>query len=329
MSNIRLKSPLSFADIKDYILIIFGLSLYAVGFTAFILPHKIVMGGLTGVGTVVYFATNGAISVAITSYACNLMLLALAYRVVGRKFVLRTIFGASVVALTIGYFENFFMGLGHPIIADISMSAILGAVLSGLGVGTVFIHNGSSGGTDIIAAMVSKVSNVSIGRTMIFVDLCIVSSSLFLPFDGTLSERLEARVPLVVYGVIVTFIIAYCTDMVINSTRQATQFTIFSKKWQEIAEAINVEARRGVTVVEGMGWYSKQEIKMLMVWCRKIESVTIFRIVKSIDDQAFITQGNVNGVYGKGFDTMRVRMKKKHPAPMPKQADRPDVPSVK
>lgn len=309
------KVQFSLTDLKDYIMIVFGLMLYAVGFTAFILPHKIVIGGLAGVGTLVYFLSNGAISVAITTYVLNLCLLAMAYRVVGRTFVMRTIFGATVVSLSIGVFENFFMGLGHPIIADISMSAILGAILTGLGVGTVFIHNGSSGGTDIIAAMVSKVSNVSIGRTMIVVDLCIVSSSLILPFDGTFGERLEARVPLIVYGMVVTFIIAYVTDMIINSNRQATQFVIFSKEWQKIADAINIEARRGVTVLEGMGWYTKKDMKILMVWCRRTESVNIFRIVKGIDDKAFITQGAVNGVYGNGFDTMRVKMKHHRPKP--------------
>lgn len=294
---------------KDYIMIVFGLLLFAVGFTAFILPHKIVMGGLSGIGTLVYFATDGVISVAITQYACNLVLLLMAYRVVGKTFVARTIFGATVMSLAIGIFENIFMGLGHPIIEDISMSAILGAILCGLGIGIVFIHNGSSGGTDIIAALVSKVSNVSIGRTMMLTDFIIVSSSIFLPFEGTFTERLSVRVPLIVYGLVVTYILAYMTDMVINSNRQATQFIIFSTKWAEIAERVNKEAHRGVTVMDGMGWYSKQEVKVLMIWCRKIESVNIFRIVKAMDDNAFISQADVNGVYGKGFDTKRVKMK--------------------
>ncbi len=299
------------SNVRDYVFIIFGLLLYAVGFTAFILPHEIVIGGLSGVGTLVYFATHGMISVAVTQYACNLILLAFAFKIVGKTFVTRTIFGATIVSVFIGVLENFFMGLGHPIIQDITMSAILGAILCGLGVGTIFIHNGSSGGTDIIAAMVSKLSNVSIGRTMIVTDMLIVTCSIFLPFNGDLHARFEARVPLIVYGWVVTFIIAYCTDMLINTNRQATQFIIFSHNWEKIANEINMEARRGVTVMDGMGWYSKQHVKVLMVWCRKIESVTIFRIVKSIDPNAFITQANVNGVYGKGFDTMRVKIKSK------------------
>ncbi|MBD5369904.1 MAG: YitT family protein [Bacteroides sp.] len=296
---------------KDYIMIIVGLLFYGVGFTAFILPHQIVIGGLSGVGTLVYFGTHGLIPVAVTQYVCNLLLLGFAFKIVGKTFVTRTIFGATVISLIIGVLENFFMGLGHPLIPDISMSAILGGILCGLGVGTVFIHNGSSGGTDIVAAMVSKLSNVSIGRTMIITDMLIVTCSIFLPFEGTVQERIEARIPLIVYGWIVTWVVSYITDMIINTNRQATQFTIFSAKWQEIADQVNKEAHRGVTVLDGMGWYSKKEVKILMVWCRKIEAVTIFRIVKMIDPEAFITQGNVNGVYGKGFDTMKVKLKKK------------------
>ena len=299
-----------FTNLKDYLFIILGLLLYGFGFTAFILPHEIVIGGLSGVGTLVYFATRGMIPVAVTQYACNLLLLGFAFKIVGKTFVLRTIFGATVISLSIGIFEAIFMRLSHPLIPDMSMSAILGAILCGLGVGLCFVHNGSSGGTDIVAAMVSKVSNVSIGRTMIFCDMLIVSLSIFLPFEGDLQARIETRVPLIVYGWVVTFIVAYMTDMVINTNRQATQFIIFSSKWSEIADQINMEAHRGVTVLDGEGWYTKHPVKVLMVWCRKIESVTIFRIVKSIDDNAFITQANVNGVYGKGFDTMKIKVKK-------------------
>ena len=159
--------------------------------------------------------------------------------------------------------------------------------------------------------MVSKLSNVSIGRTMIFTDMTIVSCAIFLPFDGTFEQRIEVRLPLIVYGLLVTYIISFMTDMIINTNRQATQFIIFSQHWQKIADAINADAHRGVTVLDGRGWYSKQEVKMLMVWCRKIESVTMFRIIKSIDPDAFIAQSKANGVYGKGFDTMKIRIKKR------------------
>ena len=304
-------TPSRKALIIDYIMIIVGIFMYAFAFCAFILPHKIVMGGLTGVGTLVYFATNEAIPVAATQYALNLILLGFAFKIVGKTFVIRTIFGATVISMAIGVGEAFFMGLGHPIIEDISMSAILGAILCGLGVGIVLIHNGSTGGTDIVASMVNKLSNVSIGRAMVITDMVIVSSSIFLPFDGTVGERLEARIPIMVYGYVVTFVSSYCCDMIVVGNRQAVQFIIFSREWQQIADAVNNEAKRGVTVLDGEGWYSKKPIKILMVWCRKIEAPGIMRLVKGIDDDAFITQGAVNGVFGKGFDMYKVRIKTK------------------
>lgn len=297
---------------KDYLWIIFGLMLYAVGFTACILPHEVVIGGMAGVSTLIYFGTGGLIPVAVSSYTINLLLLAIAYKIVGKTFVMRTIFGVTVVALQIGVCEGFFMSLGHPLIPDRTVSVVLGAILCGVGVGTCFIHNGSSGGTDIVAACVSKVSNASIGRIMIYTDMLIVCLSIFLPFAGTWTERIEARIPTIVYGIMVTFIVSFITDQIINTNRQATQFFIFSPKWKEIADQILTEAHRGVTVLDGKGWYSKSDVKVLMVYCRKIESVTIFRIIKGIDENAFVTQGAVNGVYGQGFDKVKIKIKKTH-----------------
>lgn len=281
---------------RDYLLIIVGLLLYAFGFTAFVLPEKVVIGGLAGVGSLVYFICG--IPVAITSYGLNLILLAIAYRVVGKQFVIRTIFGATFLNLFIFLLQPLFP---EPLIAQQTfMNILIGGFLCGVGVGLVFIHNGSTGGTDIVAAMVSKHSNVSIGRMMIYCDFGIISSSFFI-FHA---------IDKVVYGFIVTFLASFMADQIINTTRQAVQFTIISNRWREIADAINNDAHRGCTVLQGMGWYTHAEVKVLLVMCRKIESITIFRIVKSVDNNAFITQCNVNGVYGEGFD--RVKLKIKH-----------------
>ncbi len=300
-----------FTNAKDYFMISVGLAIYALGFCSCILPYEIVMGGLTGFGTLVYFASGKLIPVAVTQYVANLLLLSIAFKIVGRKFVIRTLFGATMIALFLGIMQPLFAHLSHPIIQDRPVSILLGAILCGIGIGTTFIHNGSSGGTDIVAAMVSKKSNASVGRIMIYCDMIIVSSSILLPFNGDLTARIEARIPIIVYGLMVTYVIAFMTDMIINTNRQATQFIIFSQEWKAISDAVNKEAHRGVTVVDGMGWYSKKEVKIVMVWCRKIESVTIFRIIKSIDPEAFITQTNTNGVYGKGFDTMKVKLRKR------------------
>ena len=296
----RLRSKNLWISSKDYIMIILGIAIYSFGFTAFILPEKVVMGGVSGIGSLIYYAFD--IPVAITQYSINLLLLAFAYKIVGKQFVLRTIFGATVISVMIGFMQPFFLELldGKPLVqGETFMNVIIGGLCCGVGIGMAFTHNGSTGGTDIVAAMVSKKSNVSIGRTMLYTDFFIISSSYLLFQD----------INKIVYGFVVLFIASIVADMMINTNRQAVQFTIFSPKWKEIATAINNEANRGCTVLNGIGWYSKQEVKVLLVMCRKIESVTIFRIIKSIDKDAFITQANVNGVYGQGFDEVKLKMK--------------------
>ena len=286
---------------RDYIFITVAMAIYAFGFCAFILPEKVVIGGLAGVGTIVYLTLG--IPVAITHYACNLALLAIAYKIVGKKFVFGTIYGATMISVFVGIFQPLFP---EPLTNEPFMNIVIGGLLAGLGVGMAFTHNGSSGGTDIIAAMVQKYTNVTVGRTMLYNDCIIISSSYFI----------YHRIDLVVYGFVVLILCSYMADMIINTNRQAVQFTIFSQKWQEIATAINNDARRGCTILSGMGWYSKHEVKVLLVMCRKIESVTISRIIKSIDPDAFVTQTNCNGVYGKGFDELKVKM------PMPHKNDK-------
>ncbi|MDE6276582.1 MAG: YitT family protein [Muribaculaceae bacterium] len=295
---------------RDYVFITFGVALYAFGFCGFILPEKVVTGGLAGVSTLIYLLTG--IPVAVSNYALNLILLAMAYKIVGRKFVVGTIFGATMISLFIGIFQPLLAGgFTH----EPFMNIVIGATLCGLGIGTTFVHNGSSGGTDIIAAMVSKKSNVTIGRTMLYVD-CIIITSGYLIFH---------QIDKLVYGFVVMFFISYVADQVIYTNRRAVQFTIISRNWPEIADAIIHDAHRGCTVLNGTGWYSKQDVKVLLVMCRKIESVTISRIIKAIDPHAFVTQANVSGVYGHGFDELKVKITRKKPqeeaAPAPLPGD--------
>ena len=282
---------------KDYVMITIGLFCYAFGFTAFILPEKIVIGSVTGLSSLIHFWLGW--NVAVTYYAINIILLAIAFRSVGKQFVIRTIIGASISTILIGVLQPMFP---EPIIQQQTfMNVILGAVLCGMGLGTVFTHNGSTGGTDIIAAMVAKYSTVSFGRTMMYCDVLIICSSwlLFHSIDK------------IVYGLIFMVIYSVAADRVINNTRQSVQFQIISKKWQEIADNVIAEAHRGCTILDGTGWYTKDKVKILLVMCRKHESVNIFRIIKETDREAIITQSNVNGVYGFGFDELKVRVHNK------------------
>lgn len=293
---------------KDYIFIAIGLIIYALGFSAFLAPENVVIGGMAGISQIIYFLTekifNYGLPIAASIYLLNIILLIIAYKAVSKTFVVRTVFGVTVLAGAIGILQPLFT---TPLVQqETFMNVIIGAIMCGVGVGIAFVHNGSSGGVDIIAAMVAKHSNISIGRTMQICDLCIVTSSILLPRSA--GEVIASPV----YGYVVLIIVPFMADMMINTNRQAVQFTIFSHHWEEIATAINNEAHRGCTVLSGMGWYSKKEVKVLLVMCRKFEAMTIFRIIKSIDNDAFITQANVNGVYGQGFDELKLRMKSPH-----------------
>ena len=280
---------------RDYLMIVVGIFLFGFGFSAFILPEKVVIGGVTGLGTIVYLLTGKTYAIGVTQYAINLALLSVAYFVIGRDFVCKTIFGATLMAVVVTVLPPLFP---HSLVpTQPLMGVCFGSIIIGIGLGITFIHNGSTGGTDIVAAIVAKRTNVSIGRTMLYVDFAIISSSYFLTHDMVK----------VLYGIFTLLITTYMVDMMINSNRQAVQFLIISPKWEHIANVVNNYARRGVTVMDGMGWYTKSSIKVLLIVCRKVESVTIFRIVKSIDPTAFITQANVNGVYGQGFDELKYK----------------------
>lgn len=285
-------------NVKDCLMIVLGLILYAVGFCGFVLPKGIVIGGLAGIASLIYFQFG--VPVAISFYALNIILLAIAYRLVGLQFVLKTIFGAT--------FLSFFLGIAQPlfeaypvVLEETFLDCVIGAVLCGTGVGIAFTHNGSTGGTDIVAAMVSKYRQISVGRMILYVDMIIISSSYLLYHD---LDR-------VIYGFVVLVFLSYMTDQVVNNNRQAIQFTIISKQWDKIATVVNKEMHRGCTVLEGTGWYTKQEVKMLIIFCRKMEALQIYRIIKELDPKAFVSQGNVNTVYGEGFDQNRVKARKR------------------
>lgn len=293
----ELTKDLAWRTAKDYSMITVGLALYAIGFCGFILPYKVVIGGLAGIASLIFFKTG--IPVAYSFYTLNIILLAFAYKLVGKQFVLKTIFGASFLSLFLLIAQTFFEA--HPIYiqGDTFLNCIIGAVMCGTGIGVAFIHNGSTGGTDIVAAMVSKYKQVSVGRMILYVDMVIISSSYLI----------NHSIDLVVYGYVVLVFLSYMTDMVINNTKQAVQFSVFSKRWSEIATAVNKETHRGCTILDGTGWYTKQEVKMLVIFCRKIEAVQIYRIIYSIDPKAFVSQGNVNTVYGEGFDASKIKVK--------------------
>lgn len=276
---------------KDYIMIFAGLILYAVGLTGFLLPNKIVTGGLAGVTVLIKSATE--IPLWVSYVSINAVLLIFAWKIVGKNFVIKTVVSVAVLTILLRYGEFY---ITKPIIhADALLSSMIGAMFCGAGLGLVYSVNGSTGGTDIIGAVVTKYRHVSMGRVLLLVDLLIVASSFFL----------FRSVEKIAIGLIVMAVMYYAVDVMISGMRQSVQFFIFTSKYDEVASHINSEIKRGCTIIDGMGWYSKKSQKIIIVLARKTESTSIFRLVKSIDQDAFVTQANVVGVYGKGFDVLK------------------------
>ena len=278
---------------KDYLMIILGTFMYAVGITQFIMPHKFVTGGLAGVGVLLNYAISMPVS--LTILIINVILIIIAWRILGSQFLAKTIAGVIFLSSFIGMFEALNLQVimeSEPLIAG-----MIGALLCGSGVGLVFSVNGSTGGTDIIIMIVNKYRNFTPGRTMLIIDVLIVSASFFI-FQS---------VETIIYGFIIIAIMTTAIDYVINGVRQSVQFFIFSREYEQIANEITVQLHRGCTVLDGVGWYSKNSVKVLVVMAKRTESVSIFRIVKGIDANAFISQSSVIGVYGEGFDRIRVK----------------------
>jgi uncharacterized membrane-anchored protein YitT (DUF2179 family) len=279
-------------EIHDYFFILAGLFLYSLGWTGFLIPNEITTGGVTGIAALVFFATH--IPVGIPYFCINALLLLGSIKILGFKFSLKTIINVFILTTLLSFMQSI---IKEPLVqGEIFMSCILGGVLCGLGLGLVFNFKGSTGGTDIIALIINKYRNISLGKGLLICDLLIISSSY------TIFHSIEK----IVYSLVVMGVVSYTVDMVLNGARQSVQFFIFTNKYNEIANAINQQAHRGCTIMDGTGWYSQRQVKIVVVMVKKNESVAVFRIVKNTDPEAFVSQSSVIGIYGRGFDQIKV-----------------------
>ena len=279
---------------KDMVFLALGILMYSIGYSAYILPEKVVMGGVAGAAALIYYATGLPTGTSIL--VLNAAMLFIAFSALTKQFFWRTIIGVGIMSLFISILQPFFAA--NPIMTpgeDKFMHVLIGALLGGGGLGIVFSHNGSTGGTDILTMLLNKYFRVSFGRAMQFVDCTIISSSYFL------FHSFET----IVYGIVFTLVASITCDYIVNGTRQTVQFLIISKKYDEIADVVNTHLHRGVTVVDGKGWFRKSDVKMLIVLTRKYESQDLFNLVNHIDPDALVSQTFCHGVFGEGFDKMK------------------------
>lgn len=284
--------------IKEYFMIAICTIPYAIAVNWILVPHTIVGGGLTGLCEIIYFATDTYIPIWLSSFVLNLALLVAAYFTVGWRYCLRTLWGVL-------WYTIWLRVISIPevsVISDPFMAVILGGLFMGCFLGVVFLNNGSTGGVDIVAMIVNKFHHLPMGRVLMACDICVILCAFFLPEIKELpfGRGLEK----ILFGLCYTFMASTAVDWVLNRTRQSVQFFIFSSKYEEIAQAIMTQVPRGVTFLEAQGGYSKKASKVITVIARQYESNKIFRLVHSIDPDAFVSQSQVRGVFGQGFDPM-------------------------
>lgn len=301
--------------IFEYIQVLLGVLLYTLSWTIFLVPHNLVGGGVSGASAIVQYATG--IPMGYTYFTINAVLIVVGLYVLGRSFGGKTVFAIIMSSV----FLNTLPGIiPHELIEAIALAngkivcTILGSVLIGLSIGITMSAGGSTGGTDIIALIVNKYRNISLGKMILMIDIVIISSSLLVPSYITDPETgaqtamgLPDKIVTTIYGFLLVWLTAEVLDFYLAGSKQSVQVMIFSKNYEQLADAINKDLRRGVTMIPAVGWYSKKESNILVVVARKADLNDLLKYIKFIDPKAFVTVGSVQGVYGEGFEMIKMK----------------------
>lgn len=278
--------------VKPYLLIAFGMLIYAVAATGFLIPHKIVGGGATGLSTVIYYLSGEKLPVGVGYFLINIVLVWIGLKVLGPKFGIKTIFAIIVGSIFLSIMQPLFP---QALVSDKFMSAIIAGMMTGIGIAIALSNGGSTGGTDIVAMIITKYKNVSPGKMIMYCDCGIIASSLLINFN------IEG----LMYGYVMMGVVSFTVDFVLTGKKQSAQLFIFTEKYDKVAERITQEVHRGVTVVDCHGWYTGQAKKVLIIIVRKNEAIDVLRIAKQVDPEVFMTMNTVMGVFGKGFEEVK------------------------
>lgn len=322
MKNRVLKTSVR-QTIKEYVFLTIGVLSYALGWSIFLLPHNLVGGGVSGFASILYYATK--VPMGLTYFVINVVLLIVGTRIIGRGFGAKTIYAIIATSVLLMLMPKV---IPTEIIAELSFDnsklicTCLGGLIAGLGIGLSISQGGSTGGTDIVALLWCKFHPASPGRVILLIDIVIILSSLLFPShaeevvveNGVEVTRqvllsFNEKLLIVIYGLLQVTVSGYAVDMYLSGSKQSVQAFIFTKKSKEMADAIAFDMKRGVTMIPAKGWYTKEERDVLMVVTRKADLNLLLRYVKSIDQDAFLSISSVMGVYGEGFDEIKVKSK--------------------
>ena len=317
----------TFTIIKEWLLVTLGILIYVGGWAIFLIPNNLVGGGVSGISSMIQYATNGAIQMGYSYFVLNAILIVAAVLILGMGFGAKTLYAIILASVAMRFLPGL---VPTEIIKHLALdngkllSVLMGGLMAGIGIGMSISNGGSTGGTDIIALIYTKYHNVSPGKVILFIDFVIILSSLVVPSyvadvdpetgvalldaDGKALTHLMPfydKITTALYGLILVTVNSYVLDMYISGSQQSVQLFILSNEYDKIADSITHDLHRGVTVLDGKGWYTKKDMKVLMVLTRKTDLNLLLRYIKQIDPHAFLSVSSVNGVYGKGFDTIK------------------------
>lgn len=299
--------------IKEYLLITLGIIIYVGGWIVFLIPNNLIGGGVTGLASIVQYATG--INIGYTYFAVNAVLLAIAMKTLGKSFGGKSVYAIILASFMLSACQNV---IPADIIQKLAvdngklMCTLMGGIISGCGIGMAISQGGSTGGTDIIALIINKYRNISPGRIILWLDVAVILSSMFAPSylkDGSIMPWTE-KFTTMIYGCILVTVVGTVVDLYLSGSRQSVQIFVFSKKYQEIADHVANDLHRGVTILNGRGWYSKENVEVITIVTRKTDLNLVLKYINTIDKDAFISVFSVTGVYGKGFDTIKNNSKK-------------------
>lgn len=301
--------------LKEYGVITLGLILFVIGWSVFLVPNNLVGGGVTGLASIIQYATKGVIKVGYSYFVINTILLVLGLIVLGKSFGGKTIYAIIFASVALTFAEDV---IPKDIVQTLAidngklLSVIMGGIIVGLSIGMTMSQGGSTGGTDIIALIINKYRNMSPGTVIYLIDIVIILSSFFIPSYTPDGEKMAwtEKFTTMIYGFALVFITSQVLDFYLSGYKQSVQLFVLSKKYSEIADAITHDLHHGVTVLDGKGWYTQQSTEVLMVLIRKADLNIVLKTIKSIDPDVFLSVASVNGVYGKGFDKIKSSLKK-------------------
>ena len=292
--------------IWEYLVMTAGCLIFCLAWECFIIPNNFTSGGLTGLCTIIQYATNGAVPVSLSYGIINVFLLVVALIVFGARFGIKTLYCIALTTIlfeVLPQFEFLHSVEGNFLyIPEKLVLPVVGGLMEGVSLAIIFIYGGSTGGSDIIAFVVNKYWPVSIGRMYIYMDMVIIAALLLLP------GKVFADV---IYGFIMMIVSATTLDSVMLGRQSTVQLLIFAEKYDQIADYINKRMDRGVTALQGTGWYTKQDKSILLVLLRKRELPEISKVIKSLDHKAFMSVTSAKGVYGEGFEEIKVGIHRK------------------